>query len=350
MTSADKQTSHSTEWLFFVALLSLAMLSGCARDSVPVQLGGPTMGTTWSLTYVPSGSGASPVEVQAAIEQALDQVNLSMSTYRDDSEIVAVNRAGIEEEIVLSRHFLKVLEARLQVGSASEGAYDVTVGPLVRLWGFGPEGGLEQRPSEEEIAERLSVVGQSALALDATTGTLVKRAQRELDFSSVAKGYAVDLAAEAINALGESDYLLEVGGEMRLSGQSPRGDAWRVAIEQPDVTRRQVATAIPVTDAAVATSGDYRNFFELEGERYSHSIDPRTGRPVRHDLVSVTVVHQSTMLADAWATALIVLGMPAAREVAEGQGLAVYFIQREGDDYIASHSSSFAPFLAAQNE
>ena len=324
MTSAVNRTSHSREWLFFAvaAALLLAVL-GCARDTAPVQLGGGTMGTTWSLTYLPGAASPDPQTVQSAVEQALERVNQSMSTYRDDAEIMAVNRAPANEALTLSADFIRVLETGLAIGTASGGAYDVTVGPLVRLWGFGPGGTIEAAPSDEAIAQARQAVGQDALVLDSGAAALLKQAPRELDFSSIAKGYAVDLAAEAIEELGLNDFLLEVGGEMRLSGHSPRGDRWRVAIEQPDTALRAVARAIPVTDASVATSGDYRNYFEVDGVRYSHSIDPRTGYPVRHDLVSVTVVHESAMVADGWATALVILGMPAAREVAEQRALAV---------------------------
>jgi thiamine biosynthesis lipoprotein len=283
------------------------------------------------------------------VEQALERVNQSMSTYRDDAEIMAVNRAPANEALALSADFIRVLETGLAIGSASGGAYDVTVGPLVRLWGFGPGGAVDSAPAEDAIAQARDATGQGALELDVAAGTLLKRAPRELDFSSIAKGYAIDLAAEAITEVGVSDFLFEIGGEMRVSGNSPRGDRWRVAIEQPDPTLRAVARAIPVSDASVATSGDYRNYFEVDGVRYSHSIDPRTGYPVRHDLVSVTVVHESAMVSDGWATALVILGMPAAREVAEQQSLAVYFIQRDGEDFIASHSSAFEPYLEGED-
>ena len=304
------------------------------------------MGTTWSLTYVPTPTSPDPADIQFAVETALEQVNAAMSTYRDDSEISAVNEASAGETLLVSRDFSSVLEAGLAIGAASGGAYDVTVGPLVRLWGFGPGEPVDTAPEDGAIELARAGVGQHALELDAAVGSLVKREPRELDFSSIAKGYGVDRAADVVSALGVTDFLLEIGGEMRVSGISPRGDRWRVAIEQPDVSRRAVALAIPITDAAVATSGDYRNYFEVDGVRYSHSIDPRTGYPVHHDLVSVTVVHESAMMADGWATALVVLGMPEALKVAEQQSLAVYFIQRDGDEFVASHSAAFEPYLA----
>ncbi len=167
-----------------------------------------------------------------------------------------------------------------------------------------------------------------------------------LEMSSLAKGYGVDLGADALTALGLDDFMLDIGGEMQLRGMSPRGDAWRIAIERPEAGGRAVQAAISVTNIGVATSGDYRNFFERNGKRFSHLIDPRTGYPVAHDLVSVTVIHGSTALADAWATALAVLGTEQALAIAEAQHLAVYLVSRRGDTLVVSASSAFAPYLA----
>ena len=165
--------------------------------------------------------------------------------------------------------------------------------------------------------------------------------------SSLAKGYAVDRVAEWLSAQGIRRYMVEVGGEMRLSGLSGRGDPWRIAIEEPKTSERSIAITLSLTDMAIATSGDYRNYFEAEGRRYSHSIDPKTGYPVTHDLVSVTVVHQSCMMADAWATALTVLGAEKAMAVAQAQGLAVYFIRRLDDEFVHSHTPLFSAYLPA---
>jgi thiamine biosynthesis lipoprotein len=346
MISAARPASHSREWLFFVVPLLLAVLAGCGAGRDAVQLSGRAMGTSWHVTYLPAARGEpAPATVQEAIEAALERVNGAMSTYREDSEISAVNRLPAGAAVTVSEDFARVLDAGLAIGRASDGAYDVTVGPLVRLWGFGPGGGIEEIPAADSIAAMRMAVGQQQLEWDAGQRRLRKPVARELDFSSIAKGYAVDLVVDALAQLQLSDYLVEVGGEMRVSGHSPRGDAWRVAIELPDPGRRAVQRTISLSRGAVATSGDYRNFFELGGERYSHSIDPRTGYPVRHDLVSVTVIHDSAMWADGWATALTVLGMPAALQVAEAQGLAVYLLQRDGEGFASSHSAAFAPYL-----
>jgi thiamine biosynthesis lipoprotein len=320
------------------------LLAGCGTGSSPQKLSGQTMGTTWSVTYLQGDATATTQAIHALITQRLEAINASMSTYRDDSELMRFNQLAVGQAFRLSSDLREVLAAALIVGQASGGAYDVTVGPLVDLWGFGASGPHEGIPSAADIEAGLKQVGQQFLQLD-DTGTLRKTATVQIDLSSIAKGYGVDAVAQLLEDAGIADYLAEVGGEMRLSGVSPRGDDWRVAIEAPDPRQRSVALAFSATDIAVATSGDYRNFFEVDGQRYSHSIDARTGWPVRHDLVSVTVLHESAMWADAWATALTVLGPDLALSVAQQQGLAVYLIRREADALAVEYSPAFAPYL-----
>lgn len=341
--------SHSTGWLFCI-LLALA-LGGCGRERTqPVELSGSTMGTTWHVTYT-AAEGAlvqpDPGVVRADLQALLDEVNASMSTYRADSEIMRLNRSPENTWVEVSAAFLEVLEAALEVGEASGGAYDVSVGPLVDLWGFGPGERRESVPGDGEIAAALERVGQQSLQVDAEGGRVRKQRPLELDFSSIAKGYAVDRLAQYLRGQQIRDFMVEVGGELRLSGLSPRGDAWRIAIEQPNLGRREPARALALSDIAMATSGDYRNFFEVDGQRYAHTIDPRSGRAVVHDLVSVTVLAETAMQADAWATALLVLGADQALALASQRSLAVYLMQREGDAFTARHSAAFAPYLRA---
>lgn len=304
------------------------------------------MGTTWHITFVAREGGPGSEEVQAGAEALLEAVNRSMSTYREDSEISRFNTAAPGTWVEVSADFIEVLSAALMVGNASDGAYDVTVGPLVDLWGFGPGRAITEPPAADSIRRLREQLGQDRLRMDAENRRIMKVGDLALDFSSIAKGYAVDRIADWMVQQGMDRFMVEIGGEMRLAGMSARGDPWRIAIEQPDSTGRSVARAISLTDAAVATSGDYRNFFEKDGRRYSHTIDPRTGYPVTHELVSVTVVHPSAMLADAWATALTVLGPEAGMSVARARGLAVYCITREGRDFRSSHTPAFEPYLA----
>ncbi|WP_116364224.1 FAD:protein FMN transferase [Parahaliea mediterranea] len=349
-TLTPNAKSHSPGWLFCVLLALAGLLGACGEQAGSdagdtVRLAGDTMGTTWHVTYTALAAAPDPLQVQAALEAELEAVNQSMSTYREDAEISVFNRHPVGQWLAVSEPFLTVLQAALAIGEQSGGAYDVTVAPLVNLWGFGPGRGGDAVPAAEAVAALREQVGQRYLEVDPQGGRVRRTRAVSLDFSSIAKGYAVDRLASYLQAQQVADFLVEVGGEMRLSGRSPRGDAWRIAIEQPTAGARAPSVALSLSNIAVATSGDYRNFFELDGKRYSHSIDPRTGYPVAHDLVSVTVLAADAMHADAWATALEVLGADEAMQVASQQGLAVYFIRRQGEGFAASHTEAFTPWL-----
>jgi len=348
MILAGKPASHSLEWLFCIAFALL--LTACSQTPEPARLAGASMGTTWHVTVVPPTEELDLERLHAGIQAQLDRVEQSMSTYRSSSEISRVNAEAAGAWIPVSADFYAVLSAALAVGRDSGGAYDVTVGSLVDLWGFGAAGARTDVPSAQAIDELIASGGHRNLRLDGDAMSVLKQTPLALDFSSLAKGYGVDQVAEWLQAQGIQRYLVEVGGEMRVAGLSHRGDPWQVAIEKPDSGTRSAAAGITLTDRAIATSGDYRNFFELEGKRYSHLIDPRNGRPTAHDLVSVTVIHPSAMLADAWATALTVLGAQAATTVAKERGLAVYFIQRDGDALRYSHTAEFSPYLVVEEK
>ncbi len=346
--SGMPRQSHCTQWLCLFSMV-LLVLAGCERAPEPVKLAGRCMGTSWHVTYrVQQGRpGLDRAAVEAQIAQLLERVEQSMSTYRETSEISRFNRMPVGEWFTASPDFLTVMEAALRVGDASAGAYDITVAPLVERWGFGASTGFDAQrlPEAQEITDLLAQVGQGALEVDLPGGRLRKFNQVRVDLSSVAKGYGVDVVADWLLAQGIDNFLVEVGGELRLAGRSHRGDLWRVAIEQPDPGSGGIAEALELGSAAVATSGDYRNFVEIDGQRYSHSIDPRTGYPVVHDLVSVTVVHDNAMLADAWATALIVMGAKNARRVAKEQGLAAYFIRRLDSGLDSSYTDLLEQYL-----
>jgi thiamine biosynthesis lipoprotein len=234
----------------------------------------------------------------------------------------------------------------LNLSEVTGGAYDVTVSALSELWGFGPEGPT-RFPTPLAITDAMHAVGVEQLSWQPEIRLLAKEVPGlALDFSSLAKGYAVDLGADALDEAGIVHYMLEIGGEVRVRGLSPRGDAWRIAVESPLAeTRGGVQAALAVTDVGIATSGDYRNFFEHEGRRYSHLINPLTGYPIQHDLVSVTVVHGSAMMADAWATALTVMGSTQALAVAEQRDLAVYLLRRSGNELETLTSRSMTQWI-----
>jgi thiamine biosynthesis lipoprotein len=248
-----------------------------------------------------------------------------------------------------SLEFFEVLTIAQTVWLNSNGALDPSVGPLVDLWGFGPSPGEDQIPSEKQITIALATVGFDAVIIDSSDQSIIKTRPVVIDLSAVAKGYAVDLVADLLEMNALPDYLIEVGGETRVSGLNPQGQPWRLAIESP-LLIGQIETVLALTSGAVATSGDYRNYFERDGIRYSHTIDPRDGKPIIHTLASVTVLADTCAEADAWATALLVLGNTEGLDLANRLGLAVYMLARDGDEYTASYSKMFEPYLVEITE
>ena len=242
----------------------------------------------------------------------------------------------------ISSEFADVIHISQKVWTLSEGAFDPTIGPLVDLWGFGAADSEQSVPSAQSIDDALVNVGFESVVLE--DSTLIKQKALALDLSAVAKGYGVDLVADHLEMLALPDYLVEIGGEIRVSGFNAEGVAWKIALEQPQLFA-VVDRVIDLTDIAVATSGDYRNYFEKEGQRYSHTIDPRNGMPIRHQLASVTVITESCAEADAWATAFSVLGADESKELANRLGLAAYMLVREDDQFIALHSDAFDVYL-----
>lgn len=315
-----------TRFFSLLVLFLALLLSGCddTKNRLSV-LSGPTMGTTWSVKY--TGTPDESIDaLKADIEAALEQVNAEMSTYRDDSVLSRFNHSEAGSLVELPEDTQKVLKAAFSISEMTGGAYDVTVGPLVNLWGFGPDPDRFAPPQAQEIEGARSRVGWQSLLLDGPR--VLQPGGVYLDLSSIAKGFAVDKVAALMDKHGLKSWLVEVGGELRARGTKPYGQPWRIAVERPIPGVREVEQVVALKDMAVATSGDYRNFFESDGKLYSHTIDPRTGYPVEHTLASVSVLHQSAMMADGFATAMTVLGPKEGMAFAKTHELAVFFIVR----------------------
>ncbi|MDP2470905.1 MAG: FAD:protein FMN transferase [Candidatus Palauibacterales bacterium] len=300
------------------------------RPHLTHTMGGATMGTTWSLKVsLPQGA---PDEWVAAIgdtaQSKLDRIEHLMSTWDSTSELSRFNRSASTSPTPLSPETIEVLAIASEVGERSGGAFDVTVAPLVDAWGFGPRGREQAAPpSSDMLSDLRSLVGLDRLRVDARAGTAAKADPRVVvDLSAIAKGYAMDRAAEGVQRMGATDFALEVGGEVRARGTKPDGSPWRVAVEAPTPGSRTVFHLIDLGNEAAATSGDYRNFYEMDGVRYGHIIDPRSGLPVRWKGYSVTVLHREAARADAWATALSVLGPEEGLRLADSLGLAALFV------------------------
>jgi len=333
--------------VFLALLLTLAVRQLWCAAPPRTELVGEAMGIRWSAVLGAANRSRADVEkARAAIEAALARVELLMSTWNSDSEISRFNRHLSVEPFPMSPDTLAVLMIAQEVSERSEGAFDVTVRPLVALWGFGAGARAPGvAPTTTEIAAIREHSGFRLLELAA--GTARKLHPRlECDLSAIAKGWAIDRVAEALTELGWSDFLLDVGGELRSHGERPGGGAWRVAIERPDAVPQRVQAGIELRDASVATSGDYRSFYVQDGERLSHLLDPRSGRPVRHGLASVSVVHPKAVYADAWATALAVLGPREGFARAQAEQLGAYFILREPDGgFEVRATPSFPPVV-----
>lgn len=297
-----------------------------------LHVSGRTMGTTYNVKYRPTPNTPTVKDLQIEVDTLLAEINHTMSTYDQESELSRFNRLRTTDWVPASASLHDVLKAALEVGAQSEGAFDITVGPLVNLWGFGPDVHPDRVPPESTIAAARARSGLDKITLSETQLAIRKhRPDVFLDLSGIAKGYGVDRVAELMTAHGIEHYMVEIGGEIRVRGLKERDTPWRIAIEKPLSGERSVHTMLALSDIALATSGNYRNFFEIAGRRYSHTIDPTTGWPIDNHLVSVTVLADTSMRADAWATAFQVLGPERGMAIAERINLPVLFvIERDG--------------------
>jgi len=327
------------------------LVSGCLFDKEPdvVRLSGETMGTTFNVTAI--GEDLDEAALAVAVEETLAGVNAKMSNWDPDSEVSTFSASPSTDPVSVSDEFALVIEAANDVHEKSGGTFDVTLGPLIELWGFGPRTPEDPVPSDADIQAALAGVGQNRLlTLDEQAGTLAKsEAGVGINLSAIAKGYGIDAVAGTLSEAGIDNYLVEIGGDLVAKGENDKGEAWRIGIEKPQAGAQTPQLIVALDDLGMASSGDYKNYFEQDGVRYSHIIDPTTGRPITHRTTSVTVLAENAMMADAWATAMLALGQEKGLELAEEHKLAVYFISRDvtgGEDaYITVHSSAFKDAL-----
>lgn len=332
---------------FMVMPLALA---ACKKGWSVLKLTGLTMGTGYSIVAVDHSKAVKQDELQKAVDVALAKVNTQMSNWDSASEISRFNAAQVGESLTVSSELAAVMNAAQDVNRASAGAFDVTVGKLIDLWGFGAGKTPSTVPSDVEIADAMSCCGQrQSVAVEGASLTKLTDGA-EVYLSSIGKGYGVDHVADALASFGIKDYMVEIGGDLYAAGRNPEGQPWQIGIETPAAHDRGVSRVIGLSNLGMATSGDYRNFFEDGGKRFSHIIDATTGRPVDHATTSVTVLTENAMLADAWATALLVLGRENGMKLAEEQGLAALFIDRTGasgdDAYVSTATARFEALTA----
>lgn len=329
-------------------LLLLALACGCQQGEITdrLELSGQTMGTTWSLSMVPGSSGADLAVLKQHLQACLDQINGLMSTYDPESELSRFNALASTDWYPVSEDTARVIEVAQEISALSGGAFDISIGPLVELWGFGSTARKEKIPTEDQIRENLARIGYNNIQLRRDPTAIRKQIPGlQIDLSAVAKGYAVDALAKILEQQGVNNYLLEIGGELKISGHRGDDRPWQIAIEKPLEDVRDVAAIFPLTNTALATSGNYRNFYVEEGQRYSHTIDPVSGKPIRHKLASVTVLARSCARADALATTLMVLGEEKGRQFCEKNQIAAYFLIHDKTSTSVYASPAFERFL-----
>ena len=338
-----KSLRRYTSTAIFLTFLFGSVLYFVGSDDI-LQLNGLTMGTSYQVQIVDMPGDIEAEDLAIDISGLLRQLDTeTFSTYASNSELSRFNRHGINIPFVASSAMMEVLLMAQEISALSGGAFDVTVGPLVNLWGFGPDLTVfETVPAQSQIDGERARVGFKFLQISPSTEEILKTRDIYVDLSAIAKGYAVDQLAEYLDQAGIDNYFLEIGGELKIKGLKPGGESWVPAIEAPvdGVSQLYQIFYSRGDNIAIAGSGDYRNYFEEEGRRYSHEIDPRNGRPVTHDLAAAYVIDESAARADALATTYMILGPDAAEDLASRQEQAVYFIYKSDgggfEDYVSA--------------
>ncbi|MDE9458995.1 FAD:protein FMN transferase [Xenorhabdus bovienii] len=329
-----------------VLMFAVLLLSACGGPEQQ-NLSGQTMGTYYSVKYVADSSIPSPENLQKEIDRLLEEVNDQMSTYRPNSELSRFNQSReVNTPFLVSAATAKVVKEAIRINQLTDGALDVTVGPLVNLWGFGPEGRITKAPTDEELAMRRAWTGIDKLSVEGNS--LIKSIpELYVDLSSIAKGYGVDVVAEYLASQNIKNFMVDIGGEVRTLGNNGKGTPWRIAIEKPSESgiEQRAQEIIEPGRMSIATSGDYRNYFEQNGVRYSHTINPKTSRPITHNLVSITVIGPTCMSADGFSTGLDVLGPDKGMEVAEKLKIPVFMVVKTQDGFEERYSSAFKPYI-----
>lgn len=347
MTSPQSQSWRRLAFAF--AAIGLGLLGCLYYVSSEFQttrktqkFSGTVMGSEYTLILVRGGSW-DPAAAHAAAFQQLARVDALMSSYREDSDVSRINRAAPGNWIPVAPATAQLMQVARQIGERSGGVYDLTVGPLVNLWGFGPDHDPATTPLTADLEEARRQVGWDKLEIRSDPPSVRRLADGvAVDLSSIAQGFAVDEAAAVLDRLGVADYCLDLSGDIRTRGCNARGRPWQIAIESPREERVEAQRVVSISGMSLTTSGDYRNYFEEAGVRYSHIIDPRTGQPITHRLASVTVVDPSCTRADGWDTALLVAGPDAGFALAEREQLAALFIVRTRDGFEERQTSRFS--------
>ena len=337
----------------WLVLLTTLLIIGCtpANNNQPnsqaKKLTGNAIGTTYSIIYLDSNNQLSTEQLEKKFNQLIDAANQSMSTYHPDSEISAFNKSQSTEAVKASQTLRKVVAEGIRLHQITDGALDITLKPVSALWGFGPDKIPHTIPSEQVLKQVKAQTGVDKLIIDQQT--LAKTVpDLEIDLNTIGKGYLVDQTAQLLEQFKIDNYLVEIGGEMRLKGRNDKALPWKIGVINPTGGTPKAQLAVYPGNNGVATSGDYYQYFEQDGKRYSHILNPVTGYPISHNLASVTVLHPQAMTADGLATAIMVLGADKGLALAEKHNWPIYLIIRQNDKFITKMSSAFKSHLSVE--
>ncbi|MEM8652992.1 MAG: FAD:protein FMN transferase [Pseudomonadota bacterium] len=329
-----------TRRAFLVAPLAIA---ACRFDRRVVEFSGSTMGTYYKVTAVDLPFGVHQSEIQADIESSLAKVNQHLSNWDKNSEISQLNASESVEDLTMSPMLAKVMGAAARINEQSLGRFDTTITPLIEAWGFGANGSIGKRPSNTTIANAMAISGHQQ-SLQITESKLRKKVpQAQVFLSAIGKGFGADEIGNALKDRGVENFLIEIGGDLYASGRNEKGVPWLVGVETPHLSKGGVIDVVGLSNLGMASSGDYRNYFEQDGVRYAHVIDPISGEPIKHHTASATVLAENGMLADAWATAMMTIGSEEGMAIADKNNIAVMFIDRD-------YESASPRFKVVKNE
>lgn len=325
-----------------VSSISIGLYQYLAQNRQMLVLSGLTMGTSYSVKIPNAKIPLPQAKLAENIEHVLHTINLQLSTYIETSDISRFNQSTTTNWFSISVEFYTVIKEALRIKQISNDAFDITIGNLINLWGFGANTQTQHVLDQAMIDAVLSASGAKYIELRASPYAIKKNnPDLMLDLSAIAKGFAVDCISDHLDKLGVKNYIIEIGGEIKTKGRNSENQDWRIGIESPITHQRKIQMMIGLQDIGMATSGDYRNYFTTNSVRYSHIIHPKTGKPVTHELTSVTVLHPSTMTADAMATAILVLGPEKGLALAYQENIAALLIARKGDDFMQTMTPQF---------
>lgn len=330
----------------FLIFISFFFLSCESKKISKIEFDGKTMGTTYSVKISNTFNGPISLnQIKHKVDSTLNSINMQMSTYIQQSEISKFNEAKTVS-ILPSSNFLDVLDYGRELSKSTDGMFDITVAPLVKLWGFDHAKSSWEPPDKLDIAKLLDSIGNSAWGI--LDGNLIKlKPNVEIDVNAIAKGFGVDTISNLLKSLGYNNFMVEIGGEVYCTGINNSGEVWKIGIELPMFDTRTFSKIVSLSNAAMATSGDYRNYYTYNGKNYSHTINPKNGTPIEHLLASVTVISKTCMDADGLATALLVMGTDKAMDYIEKNILAeCLLIERdENGNFRTFMSSGFGAYL-----